>query len=424
GELIRDEETGFEYYAQENDENIRAWYNALEDRIEVNVVRVQGGYMELFGQILSTGNGELRVMDGYGRITIDNDTTHPLLINKLDTGRGVAGVLKITDTGNTNAEGQPLVTTYERLGGNVEVTKHYFVVPGEGSFDPALDVVANEIDLGLRRDGVTPNHDLSLDDEVVYSSGGKAPVGGLTDGGVYYVTSVSGSRIQLAHSVGEAEIQLTATGDVGSSHSITKIVSKVIHANTRADQYTPESAGYRYYWTTGNDLTSSTTVTYGESSWLGIDAFAPDPDNIVDGPHVTFDNPRPIRDGAYTASPGNLADYTYEFERIPRDPAEQTEVVRQWEDTNWIGTTTYYRTERTWRDQKDIHTHSIRADRPIDIVFQGYDEGAAGVQSRESVAEAHGLRPDGLSCRCLWSAGQSAATLETAKARQGRQDLQ
>ena len=44
-------------------------WNNLEDRLEVDPVKVEGGYMELSGQILSTGNGQINVMDGYGQIT-------------------------------------------------------------------------------------------------------------------------------------------------------------------------------------------------------------------------------------------------------------------------------------------------------------------------------------------------------------------
>ena len=51
-------------------------YNAREDRLELAGVQVQGGYIELFGQIFNTkaGGGELRVLDGYGQIEVRNDS--------------------------------------------------------------------------------------------------------------------------------------------------------------------------------------------------------------------------------------------------------------------------------------------------------------------------------------------------------------
>ena len=34
--------------------------------------------MELYGQIMNTGGGNIKVMDGYGRINIDNKTSGTL----------------------------------------------------------------------------------------------------------------------------------------------------------------------------------------------------------------------------------------------------------------------------------------------------------------------------------------------------------
>ena len=59
--------------------------------------------------------------------------------------------------------------------------------------------------------------------------------------------------------------------------------------------------------------------------------------------------------------------------------AENKEVLAKWSTSTWYGTTTYYTKELKWQGQKDIHTHSIKADRPISISFIGYDEGAAQV---------------------------------------------
>src|SRR5690606_393853 len=58
-------------------EKITVRYNAKEDRLELSGVQVQGGYIELFGQIFNTngaGGGKLRVLDGYGQIEVDNQT--------------------------------------------------------------------------------------------------------------------------------------------------------------------------------------------------------------------------------------------------------------------------------------------------------------------------------------------------------------
>ncbi|WP_171019802.1 leukotoxin LktA family filamentous adhesin [Hydrogenophaga sp. 2FB] len=102
---------------------IKLRYDAQFDRLELADVRMGGGHMELFGDIFSTGNGELRVMDGYGRINITNTTTYDLAVGRLDTGPGVEGMIRITDTardasGNYRGSGNaPLVTEITRVNG-------------------------------------------------------------------------------------------------------------------------------------------------------------------------------------------------------------------------------------------------------------------------------------------------------------------
>jgi hypothetical protein len=102
---------------------IKLRYDAQFDRLELADVRMAGGHMELFGDIFSTGNGELRVMDGYGRITITNTTNMDLAVGRLDTGPGVEGMIRITDTardagGNyRGGDGKALVTEITRLNG-------------------------------------------------------------------------------------------------------------------------------------------------------------------------------------------------------------------------------------------------------------------------------------------------------------------
>ncbi|MEO0518743.1 MAG: DUF4347 domain-containing protein, partial [Cyanobacteria bacterium P01_A01_bin.116] len=106
---------------------IDAKYNAQTGRIEVDGVTVEGGYMQLTGHILSTGNGELRVMDGFGKIDIDNQTNYEMVINNIDAGgggneTGVEGRLQIIDTAQTDSNGDSLITTYTRIGDHITKT--------------------------------------------------------------------------------------------------------------------------------------------------------------------------------------------------------------------------------------------------------------------------------------------------------------
>lgn len=114
-------------------EGIQVRYDVANERLELANVRVGGGHMELYGNIFSTGNGELRVLDGYGRIDVQNTSGLDLAVNRLDAGQGVEGLIRITDTakrvlgadvvdvsGNSRA-GKALVTEITRLGDQTQV---------------------------------------------------------------------------------------------------------------------------------------------------------------------------------------------------------------------------------------------------------------------------------------------------------------
>ncbi|MEW5769761.1 MAG: hypothetical protein AB1831_05285 [Pseudomonadota bacterium] len=100
--------------------SIKVRYDAENDRLELANVRMGGGHMELFGNVFSTGNGELRVMDGYGRINVRNSTGYDLAVGRLDTGPGVEGIIRITDTSQRDPDNAPLVTEITRLGNTIE----------------------------------------------------------------------------------------------------------------------------------------------------------------------------------------------------------------------------------------------------------------------------------------------------------------
>jgi filamentous hemagglutinin family protein len=110
--------------------SIKVSYDAANDRLQLDNVRMGGGHMELFGNIFSTGNGQLKVMDGYGQINVSNTTGYDLAVGRVDTGAGVEGVIKITDTSKrvtngvlnatgTGTGGVPLVTQITRLGDTI-----------------------------------------------------------------------------------------------------------------------------------------------------------------------------------------------------------------------------------------------------------------------------------------------------------------
>ncbi|GAA0792871.1 leukotoxin LktA family filamentous adhesin [Marinobacterium sediminicola] len=102
-------------------------YDARNDRIVLDSVDVSGGYMELTGKIISTGNGELRVLDGYGRVSVNNETGIDLEIAGIDIGTEIEGRLRINDAGLLDGDDNNLTSTiYTRVGNSIQVYRGAF----------------------------------------------------------------------------------------------------------------------------------------------------------------------------------------------------------------------------------------------------------------------------------------------------------
>jgi filamentous hemagglutinin family protein len=104
--------------------DVPVYWNYDENRIEVARMIVQGGQVDLVGNIISTGNGRIEALDGFGEITLDSNTKLTIALTRIDTGgsgTGVEGVVRITDTSKTSALGDFLTTEYRRLDGAVTI---------------------------------------------------------------------------------------------------------------------------------------------------------------------------------------------------------------------------------------------------------------------------------------------------------------
>ena len=100
-------------------QQIPVFYNCQGNNLQVNGVQVQGGYIQLNGQIVNTNpdGGLLRVLDGYGQIKIDNQTLLPIWVNQLNTGSGAQGTVVINDIQDGPSGQQVVTTTFTRDGG-------------------------------------------------------------------------------------------------------------------------------------------------------------------------------------------------------------------------------------------------------------------------------------------------------------------
>ena len=100
---------------------IDSFLNFETDEIELGRAQVQGGLLQLTGKIISTGNGKIEVIDGYGRINVNNQTSKKLVLGQVHTGGDIEGKIIITDIARTGAQGQSYQTIYSRLGTTLKV---------------------------------------------------------------------------------------------------------------------------------------------------------------------------------------------------------------------------------------------------------------------------------------------------------------
>jgi len=130
---------------------VDGYWDAEKKALVVEEIVPKGGTIVIAGQILSTGNGELRVANGYTSVDIDNDSPYDLVLDRIDT--------------TTNREGNITIVDSERLlkveykvdvGGVVETTHAGTLVPG----DP-VDGIDNDGD-GDVDDGQIPIIDYTV----------------------------------------------------------------------------------------------------------------------------------------------------------------------------------------------------------------------------------------------------------------------
>ncbi|MDM0029447.1 leukotoxin LktA family filamentous adhesin [Variovorax saccharolyticus] len=126
GWATRTSATGGLYQLVSDYGNIGARYDVVNNRFELDGTQVSGGYIQAYGQIINTSatSGTLRALDGYGQIAVNNPTGLAVVINKLDTGkdstgtgRGIAGIIEITDIQSADVNTPAITTVYKRENG-------------------------------------------------------------------------------------------------------------------------------------------------------------------------------------------------------------------------------------------------------------------------------------------------------------------
>ncbi|MGC6517441.1 MAG: hypothetical protein ACON49_05385 [Candidatus Puniceispirillaceae bacterium] len=108
--------------SREGIDGVYGYYNAADDVIEVSGLEAKGGEVTLVGKVISTGKGQINVLDGYGTFTINNNSTKKVRLAGI-TNREVEGKVTIVDNSyDDGSDGSmPRITQYTRIGDTIKV---------------------------------------------------------------------------------------------------------------------------------------------------------------------------------------------------------------------------------------------------------------------------------------------------------------
>ncbi|MGH8397579.1 MAG: beta strand repeat-containing protein [Gammaproteobacteria bacterium] len=96
------------------DSQVTAGYDTSNNQIVLNNINASGGGFVYFnGGIISTNqSGSININDGYGHVTVDNQSGYSLVVNNVNTGNGAVGEVQIVDTLKPKNNGTPDTTWY------------------------------------------------------------------------------------------------------------------------------------------------------------------------------------------------------------------------------------------------------------------------------------------------------------------------
>ena len=123
--------------SREGIDGVFGYYNAADDVIEVSGLEAKGGEVTLVGKVISTGKGQINVLDGYGTFTINNNSSKKIRLAGI-TNREVEGKVTIIDNSyDDGSDGaMPRITQYTRIGNTIKVVDNN----GSSLSKPTVDV--------------------------------------------------------------------------------------------------------------------------------------------------------------------------------------------------------------------------------------------------------------------------------------------
>jgi hypothetical protein len=339
---------------------IGATYDAAVGQYVVDGTRVNGGFIQLYGQIINTayvGTGEpvgkLNVLDGFGTINITNSSDIPVILQALHTGDDSTGTLRGVE-------------------GRIEIT----------------DVVAVSVDT----DGV-PSVDIR---RTTYTRD--------------YTPGDAAGEVQILTELGQLDLNGNFVADIDGT--------TLASGGDRSSVYDPTD-DMRYVWQIGTDYQRVSTYSYTRDSFFTISALTVAENvssmSLTSGPSVTA--VRRLPDGTYLSTDTTLmpntasnvsnglivtlpaitaanntlseqplvsADYSYSTDIAVAEGSTSKTCIGWTLCTVWEVTTHYTVTQK----YTTVTTHSLKADNPIGINFIGVNAGIVDVSSAGDVVLA------------------------------------
>jgi len=351
-------------------------YDASEDRIVLEGVEVKGGYMELSGQIMNTGRGDLWDIDLFDVYNTNillisaanqSDTTVPLRTRS--TGAGFAGLnwngaaerfeLDGTDVENaSDFNGNP---SFHTQSGRINVRTHGFAFEAKNAVDDAGIEPVGELRIldGYGR--------IDIDNDTGYDLHANALDAGSDVEGTLRIndtaTSGSGATKTTVYKRIGADLREYRERADGSLDLLNT------NADSRTATYNPER-DLKFAWLTGTDFREKRTTRRYTDTAIG---FIPSGEGELDFQRTNKLNSKALDDAEFVTTDG-----VYEG-TIDVD----TENWRTISKRNWSTCETsspgvcwewrYWSEEVEVRGRSEIDRHAVAADNPIDIRFIGHD---------------------------------------------------
>ncbi|MFY9853286.1 MAG: hypothetical protein WAK26_05360, partial [Terracidiphilus sp.] len=364
---LKNDNNGLYQLTTASGDTIDAYYDPATQQIQLAQVSVQGGHMELYGQICSTGDGQINVLDGYGQVSITNNTNYTLVTNLIDTG-DAAGYLKITDTSFTQ-NGEPLVTEYYRQDGATYTDSYY----EPATIGGAITYVTSPTDLGTSK---TTDYQPAL-------------------GQRYYWTTAMATETQTTDVYSTSDWLGVSAFNLGSSNQISGPVTTNLYSTPLIDgSYIGQSTDASAYSYSPTTVSSSNWVSLSSSNGgtpISLGSMTGNGGSFEDSSGNVYsvsDVANTMLELGVTNAPATGALLTYTgtsangisgLTNGATYYVAPNEQLSNWTTSTWYGKKTYYEKTVTENFQTTYTLNSIDASLPVNIDFIGDNSGSGNV---------------------------------------------